>query len=93
MSINNNESKKNIIEFPCAFVLKIFGKHGANYIEEAKRIVLSHFPDTNEGKFIIKDSKESKYCAISVEVNAESQQQLDAAYIELSSCPDILMVL
>jgi putative lipoic acid-binding regulatory protein len=92
MSINN-ETKKKIIDFPCSFVLKIFSKQGSNYIAEAKKIVLNNFPDTNDEKFIIRYSKESKYCAISVEVNAKSQQQLDAAYIELSSCPNILMVL
>ena len=85
--------KKSLLEFPCDFTIKVFGKHDTNCKQETRNIIEKHFPEVKDDNFVIKDSKESKYCAIRVTINAQSQEQLDAAYTELSSCPDIIMTL
>lgn len=87
-------TKKSIIDFPCTFPIKIVGINSNNFLEEVKDIVLKHFPDfVAEEQLSHKTSKENNYLAITVTVLAKNQGELDAFYQEISSHPQIKMVL
>ena len=91
--LNDQRELKNIIEFPCSFSIKVFGAHGSTCVADTEKIVAQHFPDLAKDRIKIKDSKGGKYCAINIEIDVDSQQQLDAIYTDLSKCPSIIMVL
>lgn len=81
------------LQFPCQFTLKIIGHANEEFEGEVVKIINDHFPNLTEGAISLKPSKNSKFLAYSVTVEATSQAQLDAAYFDLSKSPHILFVL
>jgi putative lipoic acid-binding regulatory protein len=81
------------ITFPCDFTFKIIGTACDEFEGEVLRILREHFPTLGEGAISLKNSKNGKYLAYSVVVQATSQAQLDATYMALSNNPLILFVL
>lgn len=81
------------LTFPCAFTFKIIGHANPEFEGEVVRILREHFPQMGEGAITTKPSKNARYLAYSVVVQALSQSQLDAAYTALSNNPQILFVL
>jgi putative lipoic acid-binding regulatory protein len=47
----------------------------------------------DSGQVSCKTSKGGKYLAITVTIHAESKAQLDAIYLDLTQCPDVVMAL
>ena len=86
-------TKKTIIEFPCHFPIKIIGTNSDEFHQQMKQIVLSHFPEFTDEKISHTVSKQSNYLARTVTVFAENQEMLDAFYREISSHPEVKMVL
>ena len=81
------------IEFPCDFIIKVMGKSDADFESNVRKLIKKHFPNIEEGQFSLRPSKDNNYLAISVVVYAESKEQLDALYQDLSNEPTILMAL
>ncbi|MBI5448442.1 MAG: DUF493 domain-containing protein [Gammaproteobacteria bacterium] len=78
--------------FPCYYPLKIIGQ--AHTLESAALPILhKHIPDLGEGAITLKPSSDNKYLSLTVNLHAQSKEQLDALYQELSSHKDIIMVL
>jgi putative lipoic acid-binding regulatory protein len=85
--------KQPAIEFPCDFPIKIVGEATEDFEQSVLGIVRKHFPKLSDGQLAQRASKQSKYLAFTVTVHAESQQQLDDLYQELSKSPKVIMVL
>lgn len=83
----------SIMTFPCQFPIKIMGMAEANFDITVVNIVRKHVPDLAEGAVKSRLSKEGKYISITVTVKAESRQQLDNIYLELTSHEKVLMAL
>jgi len=81
------------LSFPCQFTFKIIGLANEAFEGEVVVILNKHFPQMGEGAITLKDSKNKKYLSYSVTIEAQSQEQLDAAYTELSKNPKVLFVL
>lgn len=88
--MSENESK---LTFPCSFTFKIFGLANAVFEGEVLKIIRQHFPQLSEGAVSLKPSRNNKYLALSITVQATSQAQLDAVYTQLSHNQHILFVL
>ena len=82
-----------MLTFPCQFPIKIIGKKSDEFEVAALGIIRKHFPDLAENALSSKVSKDDHYLAFTVHVTATSQEQLDNLYKELSSNPNVLMVL
>ncbi|OGT45608.1 MAG: hypothetical protein A3E82_08920 [Gammaproteobacteria bacterium RIFCSPHIGHO2_12_FULL_38_11] len=82
-----------VIKFPCDFTLKVMGEAQGDFEAVTLAVVKKHFPKTDLAEIQKNSSKQGKYLALSITVNAESKMQLDALYQELSSTKEILMVL
>lgn len=87
------DKQKTLLEFPCDFPIKVMGKNSANFANEIKAIFIKHFPQLNEDKVNLKPSKGNKYLSVSVTVNAQSKEQLDNLYQELTAHPQVVMAL
>ncbi len=85
--------QQTLLTFPCQFRLKIIGLANETFEGLVIGILNQHVPDLGEGAVTMNLSKNNKYLAITANINAVSQEQLDDLYRALSSHPDILMVL
>jgi uncharacterized protein len=87
------EEKDTLLEFPCAFPLKIMGLAKAALAQTVLEIVLRHAPDFDGETMEMRASSTGKYISLTCTINATSKPQLDALYRELSAHPLVKVVL
>lgn len=87
------EDEQTLLQFPCEFVIKIFGLASEKFEIEALTIIHKHITQLRENAIRSRASKDGKYLALSITLPVESKEQLDNLYRELSANPQILMVL
>lgn len=85
--------RPTVLQFPCDFPLKVMGRAADDFDALVIEIVLRHVSTLREGAVQTRASREGRYLAVTVTVQAESQQQLDALYRELTAHARVLMVL
>ena len=83
----------SLIEYPCAFPLKIMGATRAGFAQAVLEVVQRHAPDFDGATLEMKSSKHGKYLSITCTINATSREQLDALYQDLCDHPMVVMVL
>ena len=83
----------SLMQFPCDFPIKIIGKNSPQFLEEISNIIRKHFPNVVDEAICSQASQQNNYLAITATVLALDQITLDALYFELTSHPDIKMVL
>lgn len=82
-----------LLEFPCAFPLKIMGETRDGFAEEIQRVVYIHAPDFDAATMEMRASSGGKYISLTCTIMATSKLQLDALYRALSSHPMVKVVL
>ena len=87
------EARETLLEFPCAFPLKIMGLADEALAQTILDVVLRHAPDYNGATMEMRPSSSGRYLSLTCTINAISQPQLDALYRELSSHPMVKVVL
>ena len=87
------EMTETLLEFPCAFPMKIVGRTEDGFAQAILEVVLRHAPDFDSASMEMRASREGRYLSLTCTVNATSREQLDALYRELSSHPMVTMVL
>ena len=87
------EGRTTLLEFPCAFPIKIMGARVDDFAQTVLEVVLRHAPDFDAAAMQMRPSSKGNYLSITCTVNATSQAQLDALYVELSSHPMVKVVL
>lgn len=86
-------SQLSPLEFPCSFPLKVFGKDEDAFESFIVGIVRKHVPELQEENVSSRLSDGGKYLAVTATFIADSREQLDALYMELSRHDRVLMVL
>lgn len=86
-------SETTLIEFPCAFPIKVMGLSGQDFDTLVAEIVRRHVTEIADGAVRVKPSREGKFVSLTVTVWVETKQQLDGLYTELSGHERVLMVL
>lgn len=84
---------KRLLEFPCKFPIKALGYNTNQFDSRIVEILHRHTTDISEGTITSRISRGGKYISVTIVVQAENQQQLDAIYQDLSDCPEVLMAL
>ncbi|MDX1811107.1 MAG: DUF493 domain-containing protein [Gammaproteobacteria bacterium] len=87
------DQEKSLIEFPCDFPIKIMGKNHIDLETAVVSIFNRHVEDFGEDAMRSRQSKNGNYISITVTIVAESQDQLDNIYRELSSHELVMMAL
>lgn len=82
-----------LLEFPCAFPLKIMGRADDALAPAVLEIVRRHAPDFDGKTMVTRASSAGNYLSLTCTINATSKAQLDALYRELSGHPLIKVVL
>ncbi len=84
---------KPILQFPCTFPIKVMGLNTPEFADLISAIVVKHVPGTPPEAFSSRLSREDRYIAFTVQIQAQSRQQLDALYLELNAQPLVKMTL
>ncbi|KFJ43935.1 DUF493 domain-containing protein [Francisella philomiragia] len=90
---NNNNQPETFFEFPCQFPIKIMANPQKETVEAILKVFEKYVPKHSEIDFNTKESKTGKYISITAIFTADSKEQLDNIYKEISSHPEVHMVL
>lgn len=86
-------SDETLLEFPCSFPIKMMGRDTSEFHSTVRELVEKHTGPLDESAFESALSRNGRFVSITVTVNAQSKQQLDAIYLEVSGHDDVLMAL
>lgn len=85
--------QETLLEFPCAFPLKIMGKAEDSLADTVLEIVTRHDPEFVAATMEMRASSGGKYVSLTCTVTATSKPMLDALYMELTGHPLVKIVL
>lgn len=91
--MNTTPSPESLIEYPCAFPIKIMGLAVQDLAQTILSIVTRHDPSFDGATMEMRASSSGKYLSLTCTVLATSRPQLDALYGELSTHPLVKVVL
>ena len=84
---------ETLLEFPCDFPIKIMGRESDEFRALARELVEKHTGPLADEAIVSSLSRNSAFVSVTVTVVAQSQQQLDDIYREVTSNDEILMAL
>lgn len=87
------EPEDTLLDFPCAFPLKVMGLAGGALARTVPGIVRRHAPEFDGATMETRVSSGGKYLSLTCTIHATSRAQLDALYRDLSEHPDVKVVL
>lgn len=85
--------RKSLLEFPCEFPIKIFAAADCDLLAPARAIVEKYTGALNDDRISTRPSTGNRYVAITFNITASSQEQLDNIYRELTARDDVVMAL
>ena len=88
-----SEPEIDLFNFPCVFPVKVIGKDTDGFTEIVTEIIRHHVPDLPADAVTKRPSAGGKYIAVTATFIAQSREQLDAMYLELSGHAQVLYVL
>jgi putative lipoic acid-binding regulatory protein len=81
------------MNFPRNFPVKVMGANQADFESLILAIIKKHANVVEEEMIANRVSRNGRFVSITVQIRAESQEQLDAIYRELSAHERVLMML
>ena len=84
---------ETLLKFPCDFPLKVMGRRSDDFRSIVLGIVQKHAGDIEAGRIEERPSRDGNYLSLTCTFAAQSREQLDALYKELTSCERVLVVL
>jgi putative lipoic acid-binding regulatory protein len=82
-----------LFNFPCQFPIKVMGRQSADFRSLVIGIVQKHAGPIDASQIEERPSKDGSYLSLTCTFEAQSREQLDALYRELTSCERVLVVL
>ncbi len=86
-------ANESILEFPCDFPIKAMGLNNGEFELLVVQLIRRHAQNFSQAAVSNRLSKGDKYLSVTVTICAQSQQQLDAIYQDLTDCEAVLMAL
>lgn len=83
----------SLFEFPCDFPLKIMGESRDDFAQAMVLVVQAHAPDFDPASVAMRASGKGNYLALTCTIKAQSREQLDNLYRDLTSHPYVKIVL
>ena len=88
-----SQQDHSLLKFPCEFPIKAMGYANDDFQDQVLNIVKKHAPDVDASTFSARPSKDGKYLAVTITIQAQSQSQLDNIYLDLNACDEVVMCL
>ena len=86
-------SEETLLAFPCDFPIKMMGRETPEFHLIARALIEKHTGPLSDDAINSKLSRNGRFVSITVTVNAQSQEQLDDIYRDVSSHDHVLMAL
>jgi uncharacterized protein len=83
----------SLLEFPCAFPLKVMGRKDPGFQELVVSLVEPHAGSVDPASIRTRESRDGNFIAVTLTLHVASQAQLDDIYGALSGHDQVLMVL
>lgn len=88
-----NETETSLLEFPCRFPVKAMGRKSKEFESIVCGIVSRHASLWPEEPIRSTPSKAGNFISVTAVIHAQSKQQIDAIYQDLTDCEQVLMAL
>jgi putative lipoic acid-binding regulatory protein len=85
--------RKELLQFPCDFPIKVMGRASDEFRAQAREIVERHAGSIPGDRVTERLSKDGNFLSVTYNIRASSRPQLDELYRELSSHESVLVVL
>ncbi len=85
--------RDSLLEFPCEFPIKAMGLDEDGFQTLVENIILNHAEIYADEPVTTNPSSTGKYLSITVTVEAQSRDQLDRIYQDLTDCEQVLVAL
>jgi putative lipoic acid-binding regulatory protein len=85
--------EESLLMFPCSFPIKVMGRRQEGFAQTVLEVVLRHAPDFDPAGMEMRPSAKGTYISLTCTITANSREQLDALYRELSGHPLVSIVL
>lgn len=86
-------SEDKALKFPCRFPIKVMGRESSGLAEIALALVSEHVADVSADDIQTRPSRNGKFIAVTITVNALNQEQLDSIYRALTAHEAVLFAL
>ena len=93
MNAGKMELQQSLIEYPCDFPIKVFGRSQEGFAKAVMQVVKRHDPDFKPASIEMRSSSGGRYVSLTCTVRATSREQLDALYQDLCDHPMVATVL
>jgi putative lipoic acid-binding regulatory protein len=81
------------LDFPSEFPIKVMGRRDSDLKALTREIVERHSGPLADENVRVRTSGDGNFLALTYVVTAQSREQLDAIYRELTACKAVLMAL
>ena len=81
----NDVFEKAKLKFPCDFPISVMGLNVPEYKEKIFDILKKHVPELEEKDLKTAFSANKKYCSLKTHFTAQSREQMDELYKELTA--------
>ncbi|HSG66620.1 MAG TPA: DUF493 domain-containing protein [Gammaproteobacteria bacterium] len=85
-------AEDGLLSFPCDLPIKVLGRNDAVFRGTALRIVRTHYGDLADTQISEQESRNRSYLSLTFIVRAQSREEADALFRDLTSSSDIIMV-
>jgi len=92
MSDHTPEQEK-LLQFPCSFPIKVMGRDKSGFRDAVIGIVQKHTGDIGEHHVRVSASSKGNFISVTITIHADSQEQLDSIYRDLTARDDVLFSL
>ena len=82
-----------LLQFPCSFPIKLMGRADADFGDTAVALIEQHVGTVAAESVQINKSRNGNFVSVTVTIQAQSQEQLDSIYHDLSNHEEILVAL
>jgi putative lipoic acid-binding regulatory protein len=86
-------TQDGLLEFPCEFAIKALGRAHPEFEGIVTDIVRHHAPDLSPDAVRLQDSRNRRFCSVTVTIRATDKAQLDAIYQDLVDHAQVIMAL
>jgi putative lipoic acid-binding regulatory protein len=81
------------LKFPAEFPIKVMGRHDSDLKALTREIIERHTGPLAEERMKVRTSGDGNFLALTYTITAQSREQLDAIYRDLTACKAVLMSL
>jgi hypothetical protein len=86
-------TNEELLQFPCEFPIKIFGKDNDLLRQTVRSIIERHCGELDDNRVSERKSSGGRFVSITATIRVENRAQIDSIYQDLCASPHVVMSL